>query len=492
MGNAALLLKSQGHEIHGCDGNVYPPMSDVLAAAGISILDGFDAARLQSIAPSIDLVVVGNSISRGNPELEWLFNERKVKFTSLPALLHDEILCSRRNIVVAGTHGKTTTATLAAVLLRENGVDPGYFIGGVPRDLPAGASIGSADAPFVIEGDEYDSALFDKRSKFIHYAPHIAVINNIEFDHADIFRDIEDVKRAFNHFLRIVPGNGYILLNGDDPSAREVGNVAWSAVLRVGATDASDLRIRDFAEGPQGSSFSLWWKGRKWADVEWQVWGFCNVRNAAMAALASGLSLYPDDPTRLCMDALAAYKGVRRRQEILVETPKVIVIEDFGHHPTAVANILESMRARFPGRRLIAAFEPRSNTSRRRIQQQELIEALALADYALIGPIDRPEKVPAPERLDLDEVTNQLRARNVRADHFPSNERMLKALESEALSSGQPRSIIVFFTNGSFGGIIRRFVAGVRQTDSLPARPDLLNDDDVVSFPACRCACREV
>ena len=213
MGNAALLVREQGHEVCGADTGVYPPMSDVLAEAGIEVFDGYDAERLAALRP--DRVVVGNAMSRGNVEVEWLLNQSEVAFISLPQLFHDTVLLGRKPVVITGTHGKTTTSTLAAYLLAASGAKPGWLIGGVPNDLPGGAQLGEGE-PFVIEGDEYDTAFFDKRSKFIHYRPQIAVLNNLEFDHADIFRDLEDVQRTFRHFLRIIPSSGYAIVNGDD------------------------------------------------------------------------------------------------------------------------------------------------------------------------------------------------------------------------------------------------------------------------------------
>ena len=228
MGNAALLVKEQGHEVLGCDAAVYPPMSDVLADAGIEVLDGFDAARLAGLEP--DQVVVGNAMSRGNPEVEWLLDQSEITFISLPELFHDTVLPKRYPVVITGTHGKTTTSTITAYLLERSGAKPGWLIGGVPHDLPGGAKLGEGKA-FVIEGDEYDSAFFDKRSKFIHYRPQIAILNNLEFDHADIFRDLEDVQRSFRHFLRVMPASGYALVNGDDPNIAALLPAPWTLSL---------------------------------------------------------------------------------------------------------------------------------------------------------------------------------------------------------------------------------------------------------------------
>ena len=337
MGNTALLARAAGHEVLGADTNVYPPMSTVLAAAGIVFHQGYDAARLAQLAP--DLVVIGNAMSRGNVEVEWLLETRALGFTSLPAFLAEFILKGRKNIVIAGTHGKTTTTALTAYLLRENGRDPGFLIGGVPVDPPVGNHLGTIADSFVIEGDEYDSAFFDKRSKFIHYAPQIAVLNNLEFDHADIFRDLQDVQRTFLHLTRIVPRNGWIVLNGDDDNFRVLGPMAWTRVVRVGTGENNDLRITDFLETPVGVSFKLMWKRVLWSEVQWTQPGLFNARNAAMAACAAGLALATeprnstsamDDPTILKLDALARFiPGVLGEEKSLTHESFTNMLIDF-------------------------------------------------------------------------------------------------------------------------------------------------------------------
>ncbi|MEM7790147.1 MAG: Mur ligase family protein, partial [Verrucomicrobiota bacterium] len=341
MGNGALLLKELGHEVSGSDCSVYPPMSDVLAAAGIPVYDSFDADRVAKLNP--DYVVIGNALSRGNPEIEFLLDQSAIKYLSLPELFREKILSNRSPIVLAGTHGKTTTSTIAAYLLDQNGNDPGWLIGGVPLDLSSGAQLGKGRA-FVIEGDEYDSAFFDKRSKFIHYRPKIATINNLEFDHADIFRDLEDVKRSFRHFLRLIPSSGYLILNGDDSNVLDLLPADWTTVYKVGLGAGNDLVINDFRDSEGGSSFSLYWKNKLWAEIRWPLHGLFNARNAAMAALASSLSARPSNPRSFDLSSLAKFQGVRRRQDLLFETEKVILMEDFAHHPTAVDAALQSIR----------------------------------------------------------------------------------------------------------------------------------------------------
>ncbi len=461
MGNAALLAREAGHEVLGADTGVYPPMSTVLAEAGVELHEGYDAGRLERLAP--DLVVVGNAMSRGNPEIEWLLDERRFPFASLPAVLHDLVLQHRRNIVVCGTHGKTTTTALTSYLLRENGRDPGFLIGGVPLDPPTGNHLGRPGDPFVIEGDEYDSAFFDKRSKFIHYAPHIAVLNNLEFDHADIFRDLADVQRTFMHLTRIVPRRGFIVLNGDDANLRVLGPLPWTHVVRVGTGEGNDVRILDFAESADLASFRLTWRGGDWARVQWRLTGLFNARNAAMAATAAALALDPDRPTALRLDALERFRGVKRRQEILLRTPELTVIEDFGHHPTALAETLHSFRARFPGAKLTAVFEPRSNTARTKALEGGFMRALALADEVYLGAVSRAAQLAPGDRFDTVAVADHLAQLGVEAHTAPTNVLLLEKLLAPPRSSSARPKVVAFFTNGSFDGIIPQYVAAARK-----------------------------
>lgn len=447
MGNAALLLKEQGHEVIGCDSGVYPPMSDVLAEAGINVMEGFDADRLASLKP--DQVVVGNAMSRGNVEVEWLLNQSEVSFVSLPQLFHETVLPGRCPVVITGTHGKTTTSSLTAFLLEQNGQQPGWLIGGVPNDLPGGAKLG-AGAPFVIEGDEYDSAFFDKRSKFIHYRPQVAVINNLEFDHADIFRDLEDVQRTFQHFLRIIPGPGYALVNGDDANVAALLPADWTQVIRVGTGEGNDLRIEDFSDGAEGAGFDLVWKGTLWTRVKFSLHGLFNARNAAMASLAAALSSGAEDPTGFDLSPLAAFTGVRRRQDVLYGENGWTVIEDFAHHPTAVAGAIEALRAAYPDRRMTVCFEPRSNTAASSRFQDEFTDALSGADRVYLGAVHRAERMRPEERLD----TTAMAAALAEARAFDSNESLLAQLQENI--SSEDGGLIVFFTNGSFDGLPKR------------------------------------
>jgi len=465
MGQAALLLRSTGHEVLGADAGVYPPMSTVLTEAGIELHEGYDPARLARLKP--DLVVIGNAMSRGNPEVEWLLDTRAILIKSLPEVLHDLVLNRRPNVVICGTHGKTTTTALTAFLLRENGRDPGFLIGGVPQDPPVGSHLGGAGEPFVIEGDEYDSAFFDKRSKFIHYAPHIAVLNNLEFDHADIFRDLADVQRTFSHLTRIVPRNGCIVMNSDDDNLRALGPLPWTRVVRVGTTTGSDLQIADFAETAAGATFRLLWRGALWAEVRWSLPGLYNARNAAMAATAAGLALDLANPTVLKLDALPRFRGVKRRQEALVSTPALTVIEDFGHHPTALAETLHSFRARFPGATLTAVFEPRSNTARTRTLQAGFMRALAQADEVYLGAVNRADKLKDEERFDGEAVAEHLETQGVHARWFTGNAALLERLVADTLPAQGRLRVVVFFSNGSFDGIIGKYAAATGRPGEL-------------------------
>lgn len=451
MGNAAILMKALGHCVSGSDAGVYPPMSDQLATAGIDVLEGFDAKRLATLAP--DLVVVGNALTRGNPEVEWLLDTSALPYTSLASLIGEHAIGKRNAIVVTGTHGKTTTTCLAAYLLRAHGADPGYIIGGVPRDLPGGAASGSPAAPFVIEGDEYDTAFFDKRSKFIHYRPRIAILGNLEFDHADIFRDLEDIKRTFRHFLRLLPRSGYVVANGDDPEVADLLDLPWTRVIRVGTGDVCDVRLDRFREDPGGSRFELTWRGETTA-VTTQLPGLYNARNIAHAAVAASLAANPGAQSLIDLSSLSRFQGVARRQEIIGAFGRVTIVEDFGHHPSAIRATLASFRARYPNERLAAIFEPRSNTACRKVLEHAFEDALATADLCAIAPIHRPEKYTDDDRFDRDGVTARLCQRGTPACPFPFEGDPLAFLGAWLDPSVPTR--VVIFSNGSLGGQLAR------------------------------------
>ena len=452
MGNAALLLREEGHVVCGADTEVYPPMSDVLSDSGIAVYEGYDAERLAQMQP--ERVVIGNAISRGNVEVEWLLNQSVVPFVSLPQLLHESVLHERLPVVITGTHGKTTTSTLTAFLLQAAGAEPGWLIGGVPRDLAGGAKLGDG-AVFVIEGDEYDTAFFDKRSKFIHYRPQIAVINNLEFDHADIFRDLEDVLRTFRHFLRIIPSEGWLLLNGDDENVLSLLPAPWTRSILVGTGATNDLVISNFSDSAAGSSFDLHWREKFWARVEWPLHGLFNARNAAMAALSAALSQGLESPVGFDLSRIANFRGVKRRQEVLHQCEKWTVLEDFAHHPTAIAGALEALRSAYPQRELVVSFEPRSNTARTSLFQTAFTQALSSADHVYLGAVHRADSMQASARLNTTQMVADLLQQGAAAAAFECNQALYQQIELDC-GKRLEGAVYIFFTNGAFDGVPQR------------------------------------
>jgi len=463
MGNAAILLKNMGNHVAGSDAGVYPPMSDVLLAEGIDLFEGFSEESLIQWEP--DRVVVGNAVSRGNPQVEYLLRTRSIPFVSLPQLIGEDLIGNRPSIVVAGTHGKTTTTALTAYTLHAANLNPGYLIGGVPLDLFGGNQLGDLDSAFVIEGDEYDSAFFDKRSKFIHYRPRVLILNNLEFDHGDIFRDLEDISRSFSHLLRIVPSNGFILTNGDDENLSSLPPVSWTQVLSVGTGFENDLVISDFRENVSGARFKLFWKGEKVREVSWGMHGLFNARNLSMAILASSLVQIKDAGMNLdrhIFDSLSGVSyskclGVKRRQESLLESKELTILSDFAHHPTAIAGALESLRARYPMHHMVACFEPRSNTAVTNVFEGRFADALSQADCTLIGGVHRAERIPENQRISPSQMVHSIEARGKQAMAFQSNKELGKFLANELVSNRLKNALVVFFSNGSFDGVIHEF-----------------------------------
>ena len=453
MGNVAALMQRAGHVVGGSDTGIYPPMSNVLEEAGIEIFQGWKEENLLAFKP--DLVVVGNAVTRGNAEVEYLLRTKCFPITSMPALIGNELLKDRPRIVVTGTHGKTTTTALAAWLLKQAGKRPGWMVGGVPQSLSSGSELGDESAPFVLEGDEYDSAFFDKRSKFIHYRPEVLVINNIEFDHADIFRDLDDVKRTFNHLIRIVPDNGVILANGDDPVVRELLPVSWTTVKFVGVGSDNNFVISDFDEAPGTSRFSISHQ-QLTVSFETQLSGIYNARNATMALLAGGFILKGQDPMAfLKCSNLKDYQGVARRQDVLFESDTVKVIEDFAHHPTAIRLCIESFQNCYAGYAIVAVFEPRSNTSATNVLEAEFTEALGYADHVMITPVHRGEIYTDDRRINPKGMAAVLANRCRSAEAYDSKEALFESLASERRAD---KELVLLFTNGSFGAPLQKYL----------------------------------
>ncbi|MGR2737614.1 UDP-N-acetylmuramate:L-alanyl-gamma-D-glutamyl-meso-diaminopimelate ligase [Billgrantia sp. Q4P2] len=442
MGSLALLARDLGHTVTGSDSGVYPPMSTQLEEAGIGLYEGYAATNL---TPRPDLVVVGNALSRGNPEVEALLDQG-MPYISGPQWLAEHVLPGRQVIAAAGTHGKTTTASLAAWLLESAGLEPGFLIGGVPRNFGVSARLGAAGAPFVVEADEYDTAFFDKRSKFVHYRPDIAILGNLEFDHADIFADLAAIERQFHHLVRTVPGRGRLLVADGEPALDRVLEMGcWTPVERFGSNAASPWRL--VLERDDASRFRvIHQQGEVNEDavVDWPLTGTHNARNA-LAALAAAHACGVD-LARGCA-ALSRFETPRRRQEVRGEVAGIQVIDDFAHHPTAFAATLEGLRAATPRGRLLAVIEPRSNTMRLGALRERLAASVAAADRVFwyqpsgldwsLQPV--VEASPVPARLEEDIDT------------------LVAALVAEA----RPHDRIVVMSNGGFGGIHEKLLAAL-------------------------------
>jgi UDP-N-acetylmuramate: L-alanyl-gamma-D-glutamyl-meso-diaminopimelate ligase len=436
MGSVAAALRERGFTVTGSDENIYPPMSTFLESKGIALHQGY---RPENIPADAEIIVIGNAIVRGNPEVEAVLN-RKLYYLSLPEVLKQFFLRGRHNLVVTGTHGKTTTTALLAWIMTAAKLDPGYVIGGIPKNLGQGARFNDSKY-FVIEGDEYDSAFFDKRSKFVHYLPELLIVNNIEFDHADIFRDLEEIKLSFRRLLNIVPQNGMVLLNGDDPNCVEVARECLAQILEIGFSPNCAQQIRDVAYSPDGSRFTL---GND--EFEVPLIGEFNVRNAAMAISAS--RFYGVSVAKI-RKALARFQGIARRQEVRGEARGVKVIDDFGHHPTAIRETLRALRHRYPGCRLWAIFEPRSNTTRRAVFQQELPDALKLADGVFISQVARLEQIPEAERLNPEAVVKAIAESGRPAFYEPDVAHIIERL----VPLLKAPDVVAIFSNGGFDGI---------------------------------------
>jgi UDP-N-acetylmuramate: L-alanyl-gamma-D-glutamyl-meso-diaminopimelate ligase len=445
MASVAAALKERGFKVTGSDENMYPPMSTFLQEKGISSKEGY---RAENIPADADVVVIGNAMKRGNPEVEAVLN-RKLLYLSLPEVLKNYFLRGRHNLVVTGTHGKTTTTALLTWIMEKAGSKPGYVIGGLPKNLGQGARLNDSKY-FVIEGDEYDSAFFDKRSKFIHYLPELLIINNIEFDHADIFNNLDEIKLSFRRLLNIVPRNGMVLVNGDDPNCVEVAKDCLAQMIEVGFSKNCAQRIRDVACSAEGSRFKL---GDETFEIP--LVGEFNVHNAAMAAMAAR---FYDVPKAKIDSAFKSFAGIARRQEVRGEARGVKVIDDFGHHPTAIANTLEALRHRFRGNRLWAVFEPRSNTTRRAVFQQQLPDALKLADGVFIAQVAKLEQIPEEERLDPERVVAAI-AKAGRPAFYEQN---ADAIVDRIVPLLQPNDVVAVFSNGGFDNIHEKLLTRLR------------------------------
>jgi UDP-N-acetylmuramate: L-alanyl-gamma-D-glutamyl-meso-diaminopimelate ligase len=452
MGAVAAAMKQRGFTVTGSDANVYPPMSDFLRGQGITIAEGF---KETNIPADTDVVIIGNAISRGNPEAEAAL-DRKLLYHSLPEVMKEYFLRGKRNFVVTGTHGKTTTSAMLAWIFTSAGRDPGYMIGGLPKNLGCGAHFTDSDIN-VLEGDEYDTAFFDKRSKFLHYLPECVIVNNVEFDHADIYNNIDEIKLTFRRLLNIVPRGGRAFINGDEQNCRDVAEKAPCPVTSVGFSPVCTLRIENVSYEPDRSSFTL--GGVAYST---RMTGEFNVRNAAMAASAATFAGLSEDEIRA---GLETFEGVARRQELKGEVNGIKVIDDFAHHPTAIRLAVQSLRQRHPGSRLWVLFEPRSNTTRRAIFQNELAESLATADFAIVAAVQDLHKFPANDRLDPDKLATDIARHGGTGWYLPD----IATIVEKVAENARPGDVVAVLTNGGFGGIHEKLLAAFADAVSSPS-----------------------
>ena len=406
MASAAAAMQEKGVKVTGSDQNVYPPMSTFLADRKIEVISGYAE---QNLAHKPDLVVIGNAISRGNPEAEYVL-DHKLPYCSLPELLKDFFIRGKRSLVVTGTHGKTTTTSLLTWVFEHNGLNPSYLIGGIPNNLGQGARFTDSEW-FIIEGDEYDTAFFDKRSKFVHYLPEVAIINNLEFDHADIFDSLESIKTAFKYFIRLIPRNGLLLGNGDDANLAPLLNVTHCPVKRFGLGEGNAVQAFNIRYGPTATEFEI-----PSFKFHTNFVGELNVRNAlAVVACAKHCGL----KNHQIQSAFDTFKGIKRRMEVRGIAGGVTVVDDFGHHPTAIRETLRALRIKYPTQKVWAIFEPRTNTTRRNVFQAELASAFADADAVVVAQVARLELLAPEERLDPARLMQDLKAQGKDAAYLP-------------------------------------------------------------------------
>ncbi|HKN15955.1 MAG TPA: UDP-N-acetylmuramate:L-alanyl-gamma-D-glutamyl-meso-diaminopimelate ligase, partial [Candidatus Sulfotelmatobacter sp.] len=457
MASLAGMLKQRGFRVTGSDAAAYPPMSDFLSELGIPVAQPFDARNLQ---PAPDLVVVGNAISRGNAELEYILDQR-IPFCSLPQLLHDEFLRGKEVLVVAGTHGKTTTTSMLAWIFHTAGMQPSFLIGGIAENFGSSFHLGQGKH-FILEGDEYDTAFFDKGPKFLHYFPDSVILTSVEFDHADIYKDLDAVELAFKRLVNLIPRRGRIIaFDGSVGDAAESASLerclskAFSPVERYGSGAKADWKISTLVLGVGKTSWTVSHEGRPWADLEFPLAGEYNVWNAtAAAALAAAYGISKNEIAA----ALKTFKSVKRRLEVKAQVNGITIIDDFAHHPTAIAGTLKALRARYAGARLWAILEPRSNTLRRRVLQGDLARSLAVADEIIVAGVFRSEAVPENERLELPALAADIQKHGRRARLISNTDEIVASIAPEMRSG----DVVAILSNGGFGGIYEKLPARLK------------------------------
>ena len=458
MASLAGMLKQRGHRVTGSDAAAYPPMSDFLGDLGIPVAQPFDAKNLE---PKPDLVVVGNAISRGNVELEHILDQR-IPFCSLPQLLHDEFLRGKEVLVVAGTHGKTTTTSMLAWIFHSAGLDPSFLIGGIAENFGSSFHLGQGNH-FILEGDEYDTAFFDKGPKFLHYFPDSVILTSVEFDHADIYKDLDAVETAFKRLVNLIPRRGRIVAfdgtvgeSAESPSLERCLAKAFCPVERYGAGARANWKVTNLHLDPDATRWTVAHDGRPWAQLEFPLAGEYNVWNAtAAAALASSCAVSKE----AIAEALKTFKSVKRRLEVKAQVNGITIIDDFAHHPTAIAGTLKALRARYAGARLWAILEPRSNTLRRRVLQSDLARSLAQADEVVVAAVFRSDAVPENERLELPSLAAEIKHNGRPVRLLADADAIVQTIAPE-LRSGD---VVAILSNGGFGGIYEKLPARLRE-----------------------------
>ncbi len=452
MASLAGLLKEKGYEVTGSDQNVYPPMSDFLAGLSIPITQGYGAENLN---PRPDLVIVGNVITKKNPEAIELAR-LGIPYLSLPQALRRFAMGEKRSIVVAGTHGKTTTSALTAWVLEQAGIDPGFMIGGIPVNFHANFKTGNGSY-FVIEGDEYDTAFFDKGPKFLHYAPFIAILTSIEFDHADIYQDLDQIVINFRRFISLIPPNGLLIANADDPLVMAEAKHSRAQVLTYGYNEEARLRALEVSLREGLSHVRISGAGPGVSEVVTPLYGLHNISNLlSVITLAEYLKIEPDSLSA----ALKGFKGVKRRQESKGEKRGILVLEDFAHHPTAVQKTIEAVHDRYNGHRLMAVFEPRSNSSRRNIFQEDYASSFDQADLVLLPEPPPIGNIPPEDRFSSARLVKDLRDRGLEASSFPDTDHLLAGI----LAAVKKGDVVLLMSNGSFDNLPDRLLKGLDES----------------------------
>jgi UDP-N-acetylmuramate: L-alanyl-gamma-D-glutamyl-meso-diaminopimelate ligase len=459
MASLAGMLQARGHRVTGSDQNVYPPMSTMLNSLGIGIMQGYEAVHL---TPTPDCVVVGNAIPRGNPEVEEIL-DRKLLYRSQAEVVKEEFIRGRRSLVVTGTHGKTTTTSLAAWVLDQGGLAPTFLVGGVVQNFGESFRVTSSDY-FVIEGDEYDTAYFDKGPKFMHYLPETAIVGNIEFDHADIYQDLAAIKLAFRRFINLVPSNGRLIAGSDSPHVREVvaglGQNLHTNLETFGVSEDAAWRAHDIDYSGEMTTFSVSRAGRDWGRFRVPLIGEFNIRNCLAVIVAAHVWGIERD---VIVEALATFKSVKRRAEVRGEVGGVMVVDDFAHHPTAVRETLKALRARYPRRRLVAVFEPRSWSSRLAVFQEQYARAFESADYVVIANVFDSNRATERGRvLDTNELVEEISKLGKPAFHLDDADRIVQHLVPE-LKEGD---LVAIMSNGGFGNIHEKLLAALKPVGS--------------------------